>query len=95
VEKGKEVKIFNTPFSQYVRFETDVRHYMALGRARRKRINELASRIIMGAGFAYGNSLGMPFIKSFFIGGTNSIRAYRARGLGPGTYYGGFPGGFG
>jgi outer membrane protein assembly factor BamA len=47
------------------------------------------SRIIIGAGYGYGNSTSMPFIKQFFIGGTNSIRAYRARSLGPGTYYAG------
>src|SRR5438128_730013 len=33
----------------------------------------------------------MPIIKQFLIGGTNSIRAWRARSLGPGTYYGGSP----
>ena len=90
VEKGKEKKIFGTPFSQYIRGEVDVRHYMAIGRPRRRvRINELASRLIIGAGHAYGNSSTMPFIKEFFIGGTNSIRAFRARSLGPGTFYGG------
>ena len=30
----------------------------------------------------------MPFIKQFFIGGTNSIRAFRARSIGPGTFDG-------
>lgn len=89
VENGKEKKIFNTPFSQYVRGEVEVRHYLALGRPRRQRINELASRLIIGAGYGYGNSVTMPFIKQFFIGGTNSIRAYRARSLGPGSYYAG------
>ncbi len=29
----------------------------------------------------------LPYIKQFFSGGTNSIRAFRNRGLGPGTYY--------
>lgn len=89
VQNGKEKKILNTPFSQYIRGEVDFRHYMAIGRPRRERINQLVSRIIIGAGYGYGNSLTMPFIKQFFIGGTNSLRAYRARSLGPGTYYGG------
>jgi outer membrane protein assembly factor BamA len=49
---------------------------------------QLASRIIAGAGFAYGNSNEMPFIKQFFNGGTNSIRAFRARSIGPGSFDG-------
>lgn len=90
LDNGKEKKIFGTPFSQYVRGEVDLRHYMAIGKPRRReRINELASRLIVGAGYGYGNSNTMPFIKQFFIGGTNSIRAWRARSLGPGTYYAG------
>ena len=89
IEKGKEKEIFGTPFSQYLRGEAELRHYLAFGKAQRKQINMLASRIILGAGYAYGNSLTMPFIKQFFIGGTNSIRAFRARSLGPGTFYGG------
>ena len=89
VQNGKEKKIFNTPFSQYVRGEAELRHYMALGIPARKQINQLVSRLIIGAGYGYGNSTSMPFIKEFFIGGTNSIRAFRARSLGPGTYYGG------
>lgn len=89
LSNGKEKKIFNTPFSQYVRGEVEFRHYLALGRPRRTRINELVSRVIVGGGYGYGNSSSMPFIKQFFIGGTNSIRAYRARSLGPGTYYAG------
>ena len=37
-------------------------------------------------GYPYGNSASLPFIKQFFVGGTNSIRAFRSRSLGPGTY---------
>lgn len=89
--QGKEKKIFNTAFSQYIRGEAEFRHYLAIGRRDKEIVNQLASRIIVGAGYGYGNSYTMPFIKQFFIGGTNSIRAYRARSLGPGTYYAGNP----
>lgn len=89
--EGKEKKIFNTPFSQYIRGEAEFRHYLSLGRRNKEQVNQLVSRIIVGAGYGYGNSYTMPFIKQFFIGGTNSIRAYRARSLGPGTFYAGNP----
>ena len=81
IDKGKEYKIFNTPFSQYARFELDLRHYLRLGE-----FTSLVSRFNGGVGIAYGNSSSMPFVKEFFAGGTNDIRAFRARGLGPGSY---------
>ncbi|MDR6967705.1 outer membrane protein assembly factor BamA [Flavobacterium arsenatis] len=80
VRAGNQKEIFDVPFSQFVRLEADFRHYLRLGNE-----SQLASRIIVGSGFAYGNSEQMPFIKQFFIGGTNSIRAFRARSIGPGS----------
>lgn len=74
------------PFAQYVRLEPELRHYL---RFNHSKTNMLASRIILGMGYTYGNSFSMPFSKAFFIGGTNSVRAFRARSVGPGTYYGG------
>lgn len=82
VEKGREREILGVPFSQYLKTEHDFRHYLKLGDN-----SQLASRIIGGIGYAYGNSREMPFIKQFFIGGTNSIRAFRARSIGPGSYF--------
>ncbi|WP_264552082.1 BamA/TamA family outer membrane protein [Flavobacterium sp. N2038] len=73
--------IFDVPFSQYVKIRSDFRHYLKLGKE-----SELASRLIVGAGFAYGNSNTLPASKQFVVGGTNSIRAFRARTLGPGSY---------
>ncbi|OXA73770.1 hypothetical protein B0A67_02850 [Flavobacterium aquidurense] len=80
--KKDDVKtIFDVPFSQYVKIRSDFRHYLKLGKE-----SELASRLIIGAGLAYGNSKTLPTSKQFVVGGTNSIRAFRARTLGPGSY---------
>lgn len=73
--------IFGAQFSQYVKVETDLRYYIQLSSK-----NTWANRLIIGLGYPYGNSKELPFIKQFFVGGTNSIRAFRSRSLGPGTY---------
>ena len=74
-------KLFNTTLSQFVRIETDLRSYY--------KINPgviWANRLNLGYGYAYGGSSSLPFVRQFFAGGTNDIRAFRARSLGPGTY---------
>ncbi|MBC7914689.1 MAG: BamA/TamA family outer membrane protein, partial [Pyrinomonadaceae bacterium] len=80
-KNGTPKEIFGTRFSQYIRLENDFRHYFNLGFG-----SQIASRLIIGTGIPYGNSASLPFIKQFFIGGTNSLRAFRARSLGPGSY---------
>lgn len=84
VNTGNQKMIFNVPYSQYVRGEVDFRHYLSFSQ-----YTVLASRITGGIGYAYGNSSTMPFIKEFFAGGANDIRAFRSRSLGPGSYYAG------
>jgi outer membrane protein insertion porin family len=84
IDKGNVKKIFNTPFSQYIRVELDFRHYLSFDK-----YAVLASRITGGVGYAYGNSNTMPFIKEFFAGGANDLRAFRSRSLGPGSFYAG------
>jgi outer membrane protein insertion porin family len=80
--KTKEPEeIMGVAFSQFAKTEHDFRHYMKMGEK-----SQLASRIIAGIGVPYGNSTELPFMRQFFIGGTNSIRAFRARSIGPGTY---------
>ena len=83
IRKGDTITLFDVPFSQFIKIESDFRHYLKLGKD-----SQLASRIIAGAGFTYGNSNELPFIKQFFIGGTNSLRAFRARSVGPGSFDG-------
>ena len=81
IKEKDTIKIFDVPLSQYVKAKLDFRHYLKLGKE-----SQLASRVIVGAGFAYGNSSTLPTSKQFVVGGTNSIRAFRARSLGPGSY---------
>ena len=50
--------------------------------------NRIVGRLLIGAGMPYGNSrgTGMPYLKQYGIGGPNSVRAFAARQIGPGTY---------
>lgn len=82
-------EILGVPFSQFVKVQADFRFYHKLNKN-----SEVASRIVAGGAFAYGNSSLIPFIKQFFIGGTNSIRAFRARSIGPGSHSPSTSGGF-
>lgn len=81
IKKRDTVKFFGAPFSEYAKTEGDIRHYSKIG------INTMwANRIDIGIGIPYGNSYQLPFIKQFFIGGNNSLRGFRSRTLGPGTF---------
>jgi len=79
-ENGQR-SIFNRPLTQFIRAEADLRDYYKITR------NLIwANRLNLGYGYAYGNSTSLPFVKQFFAGGSNDIRAFPARTLGPGTY---------
>lgn len=79
-DDGKFV-IFGVPYSQYVRIDSDIRYYRYMGKT-----SSIAMRNIIGLGVPYNNSDVMPFAKSFFVGGANSMRAWIARSLGVGGY---------
>lgn len=74
--------IWNTPYSQYVRGELTLGKTWVWG----KRMGQsLATRFVAGAGYAYGNSTALPFEKHFYGGGSNSLRGWQVRTVGPGT----------
>ncbi|MGZ8538585.1 MAG: translocation and assembly module lipoprotein TamL, partial [Flavisolibacter sp.] len=81
IKKGDTVKIRNTPFSQYMKFQGDFRYYRKIGLR-----STWANRIDIGIGLPYGNSVQIPYLKQFFVGGNNSLRGFRSRSVGPGTY---------
>ena len=73
--------IWNTPFSQFVRAELTVGRTWVFGM---KENQSIATRLVAGAGYAYGNSSALPFEKHFYGGGANSLRGWQARTVGPG-----------
>ncbi|MCX6143636.1 MAG: BamA/TamA family outer membrane protein [Ignavibacteriales bacterium] len=75
-------EIFGTTYSEYYKFDIDVRKYYNSS----DQTASFASRLIVGIGVPYGNSATMPYVKQFYIGGSNSVRAFVAGGLGPGSY---------
>nr|MDQ3101866.1 outer membrane protein assembly factor [Bacteroidota bacterium] len=48
--------------------------------------SSMAFRLSGGIGVPYGNLGVLPFESSFFVGGANGLRAWRARSVGPGSY---------
>ncbi len=74
-------EIFGIRYAQYIRFALDFRYFhYTIGE------NQIATRLMIGAGIPYGNSNDMPFEKSFYAGGTNGMRGWQFRELGPGTF---------
>jgi outer membrane protein assembly factor BamA len=75
------IKALSQPYAQYGKLEIDYRSYFNFSGSRK-----FVIRLDVGYAKAYGNSTSIPFVKSFIGGGTNDIRAWRARTLGPGNY---------
>jgi outer membrane protein assembly factor BamA len=73
--------IFKINYAEYIRGDFDLRHYLLFDK-----LNTLALRIAVGGGLAYWNSYALPFEKSFYSGGANSVRAWQIYSLGPGSY---------
>lgn len=71
----------NFTYAQYLKLDFDARHYFVRPRAK------LAFRFYGGVGVPYDKSTALPYIKQYFVGGAYSIRGWRVRSLGPGSYY--------
>ena len=76
--------LLDVRYSQFVKTEHDLRFYRRLSST--KTDKQWVSRLNIGVGVPNGNSLQLPFIEQFFTGGSNSLRAFRVRSVGPGTY---------
>ena len=68
-------------YAHYTRAEIDYRRYWNYDEK-----NTVATRLGAGVGKPWENLGALPFEKSFFSGGANSVRAWQARSLGPGSF---------
>lgn len=71
---------FGTPFSQFVKVDVDFSKSIAIDER-----NRVAYRVGVGVGYPYGNTRMLPFERSYFSGGANSVRGWSVRTLGPGS----------
>lgn len=76
-------RLLNLPYFQYIRADLEYRKHWRHGDK-----SNFASRIFLGAGIPLQNSIILPLEKRYFAGGNNSLRAWLARSLGPGSYGG-------
>lgn len=84
---GKEApsgnkEVFGLEYAQYAKIDGDLHYHFRLPNN-----HVIATRLFAGIGIPYGNSEVLPFSKQYFSGGPYSVRAFRIRSLGPGTYY--------
>ncbi len=88
ITKEPENQLFGLQYYQYYKIQADFRYYKPI-----KIKTVLAARVNVGLSKPYGVSgikqhgtYVLPYEKYFFAGGSNSIRAWRYRRLGPGSY---------
>ena len=78
----KDKQMFKNPYAQFFKVQTDFRKTWRLGDK-----TQLVGHVGAGIIFSYGNSSSAPYNEQFYIGGANSVRAFSARSVGPGSYY--------
>ena len=67
--------------SRFLKVELEYRYNRILNKN-----NSLAFRALLGIAKPFGTSDAVPYNKQFFVGGPNSIRAWKIKALGPGAY---------
>lgn len=79
-EQGKQ--LLGNPFAQFLKLTSEIRYNYKINSKQ-----HLAMRFMGGVVYSYGNARVAPYNEQFYIGGANSIRAFTARSLGPGSYH--------
>lgn len=81
-----EKRLFGTPFSQFVKAQSQVVYACRTDHGVNAK-QWMVFRIFAGAAHAYGNASQVPYSEQFYIGGANSLRAFAVRSVGPGSYH--------
>ncbi len=79
-KKNGYYNVAGVRFSQYLKTEVSFIKHWDLGQK-----NVLAFKAMGGIAIPYGNANSVPFVRSFFAGGTNDNRGWRPYDLGPGS----------
>ncbi|MDO4880876.1 MAG: BamA/TamA family outer membrane protein [Capnocytophaga sp.] len=77
-ENGQR-QFFGVTYAQYAKIELEYIKHWRMGRDK-----VLAWRVFSGWALPYGNGKNIPFSRSFFAGGSNDNRGWKAYSLGPG-----------
>ncbi len=73
-------KILGIRYAQYVRLQSSFSNKIQLGEK-----SSIVYRLLAGAALSYGNSDAVPYDRLFYSGGSNSMRGWMVRTLGPGN----------
>lgn len=81
-EPGQPESFLGLEYAQYAKLDVDFHYHFNFGKEQK-----IATRLFAGYGLPYGNSNVLPFVKQYYAGGPYSVRAFRIRSLGPGTFH--------
>ena len=73
----KEKELLGNPFAQFLKYSSEVRYTYHISEKQ-----QLATRLMGGVIWAYGNKTIAPYSEQFYVGGANSIRAFTVRSIG-------------
>lgn len=74
-------EIFHIPYSQYAKADFNFTFHHVIAEK-----HQIVTHVGAGAAVPYLNSGVVPFEKRYFSGGSNSVRGWQARALGPGAF---------
>lgn len=80
-EENNTWRLGNLNFSKFIKAELDGRFYHEIDEKSR-----FAARANLGVAIPVFQDSLVPYVKQFFVGGPNSLRAWQIRELGPGAY---------